>query len=94
MTLVGFILRVIGSYEIIPYVSDPQIVNEALRLGQLMAERDISILSQAFKYPLILPYLLSACYGALFIVGRLVGTFGSIAEYQAYIFANVTLYHS
>ncbi len=93
MTLVGFILRVIGSYEIIPYVSDPQIVNEALRLGQLVAERDISVLSQAFKYPLILPYLLSACYGALFVVGRLVGTFGSIAEYQAYLFANVTLYH-
>ncbi len=93
LTILGYVLRVWLAGNSVPYIPDTQIVREALNVGISLSNADFIDTTTTLKYPLVMPSLLLLAYGVFYSVGSLLGWFASLAEFEAYLFANVTTFH-
>jgi len=96
LTLLALVLRLWAADKVAPYIPDTDIIRQAMDMGQRLATGSAPFdtgLSGASKYPLVLPYLLLAIYGAIFVTGRVVGVFHSVREFTSWLFLNRVMMH-
>lgn len=90
MVAIGFALRfykfdygITGSY-----VADTQTVSEAMDIGNSLVKADFGVFLKPVKYPFIVPYLILFLHGTIFLVGRVLGAFHTVADFFKFIALN------
>lgn len=86
LTVAAYALRVIGAESSVAYSEDPQLVRQALEIGQsISSARDLTAdFPDSFKYPLTLTYYLTVVYGSMYGIGRALSILSSASEFQAF----------
>lgn len=92
LIVIGYALRILGADSSIVYSEDPQLIRQAMEIGQSVAgARDFNTtFRDSFKYPLTLTYYLAAVYGSMYGIGRAFAAFQSVAEFQIFLFEHQT----
>jgi len=88
--LAGLFLR-IYPFETKSWITNfnAQVVNQALALGQGLAEKDFSFLSQKIEYPFFIPSILLLGYGIFYFIGVCINLFSSVPEFISYLFLHL-----
>ena len=93
LTVFAYAVRVIGAESSIVYSEDPQLIRQAMEIGQsISSTREFdTTFRENFKYPLTLTYYLAVVYGILYGAGRILLIFQSVVEFQTFLFENLSI---
>ncbi|MCY3781626.1 MAG: hypothetical protein OXG78_15030 [Chloroflexi bacterium] len=88
LTVIAYGFRVIGAQSSAIYAQDTQLVRQSLEFGQNLLGHQHQTEAGGGKYPLTLTLYLTGVYGLTYILGQILGAFGSVSAFRDFLFAN------